>query len=194
MPNAPCLALSPADDLGRSVFGALDTLTASVDTFASGLRTGHPQPQLRPGHADVGAWSNVDSHPRAAKAPTTESVRAEQAASPAANLKNAVRNRVFDLIKYAIEDQEALPLSSSMIALNQFLNEHNAAMPLLDTDRRGHLVATWCDAKGSMLSLKFLEGQRIEYAWTLESKNKVLFPSIMSFKSWVFFCLFKYPK
>ncbi len=92
----------------------------------------------------------------------------------ARGMPESVKRRIFDLMKYSLEDGEALPNSRSIAALEHFIEQApEAALPLLGTDDTGLMVATWRKGQESMLSIKFDEGNCIHYAWTLENKKQV---------------------
>lgn len=160
------LVYSPSTDFTRSLFGVLDP-------FAVDARPMPPQ-LVRQRKGKLPAWAPPDP-PRTANAPTAESIEREVPPRPEPRVSRAVRSRVFELLKYSIEDRDTLPSASSIAALNTFLAQHlSAAMPLLASDSTGSLVATWRKGQVSMLSLKFLGQRRIEYAWALDVEKTVV--------------------
>jgi hypothetical protein len=160
------LTYSPTTDFTRSLFGVFDSFGPEAQTL-------RPQ-AVRPRRGELPAWAPSDT-PRTAIAPTAESIGFEVTQRPEADVKRAVRSRVFDLLKYSIEDDDAPPSASSIAALNTFLAQYqNTSMPLLASDSSGNLVATWRRGQVSMLSLKFIEGRRIEYAWAFDAGKTVV--------------------
>lgn len=93
-------------------------------------------------------------------------------ASDPINLVAAVGNRLFELMRFSIEDGEPLPSSESIAGLWRFLDQNPSVQnPLLTSDSEGVLIATWRISTVSMLSIRFIDRARIEFAWTLQDKN-----------------------
>ena len=68
-----------------------------------------------------------------------------------------VGRRILDLIRFAMEDREAMPSSSSTLAFWDFLEAKKlTSIPLLTTDDAGNLVATWRASQDEMLTVKFV--------------------------------------
>ncbi|WP_406867751.1 hypothetical protein [Paraburkholderia fungorum] len=83
-----------------------------------------------------------------------------------------IGNRLFELIRYAIEDGEPLPGKESIAGLWKFLEVCSPAnCPLLASGPDGTLVATWRIDNVSMLSMRFLNRLQIEFAWALQDNN-----------------------
>jgi hypothetical protein len=98
----------------------------------------------------------------------------ELGAYSGSDVKDSVRRRIFDLLKYAMEDDEAFPAARSIESMDRFLSENSVKMsPLIASDSNGRLIATWRISQDSMLSIKFFEDDTVEYAWALESGKKV---------------------
>lgn len=113
------------------------------------------------------AWS--PSEDVATSASTTAS---GGVASDPVSLVAAVGNRLFELMGVSIEDGEPLPSSESIAGLWRFLDQNPSVQnPLLTSDSEGVLIATWRISTVSMLSIRFIDRTRIEFAWTLQDKN-----------------------
>lgn len=119
------------------------------------------------------AWTRIKSEEAAPEIPTADSVGFESARSSWDIVRKTIRMRLYELLKYSAEDGEPPPSTSSIVALNSFLEQNQkVSMPLLATDSVGHLVATWRLGQISMLSLKFIEGRKVEFAWAYEARRK----------------------
>jgi hypothetical protein len=158
------IAYSPSTDFTRSLFGELDSFGADAQTSQL----------FRPWKGKVGASRSPDLA-TTAKAPIAESMGFEVAYPPESDVAGAVRNRVFELLKYSIEDRDALPSASSIAALYTFLRQYqNTLMPLLASDSTGSLIATWRKGQASMLSIKFVQERRIEFAWAYDTGKTIV--------------------
>ena len=84
-----------------------------------------------------------------------------------------VRRRLLELMKYSILDDEAVPEESSVSGLNAFLAKYSYVQtPLLSSDNRGLVVATWKLNETSMLSFRFIDRFNIQYAWALNGNGE----------------------
>lgn len=159
---------SPATDFKRSVFGVLG---GELGRFGRGVTPTATQfTKFGVTLPRVPAWDTFVADPRTEGGPTTESIIDDQVAAPSSAVKQAVRDRVLELIRCSIEDQEEIPATSSISGLNRFLEQFaSTSMPLLATDTSGRIVATWRLGAQSMLSIKFVHGERIEFAWAFDA-------------------------
>ena len=160
---------SAATLLTASTFGSLDVLGLST----AYRKPKHCKPVSRP--AGIAAFSSAPTS-EPAPSPAVAEVLARTLLAPAkAAIWERIDARIRELTKYSMEDAEQPPLPDSIHNLRQFLEKApQAKIPLLSSDAAGNLIATWRKSTDSMLSLKFLGGQKLQFAWSVEeSKNKI---------------------
>lgn len=153
--EAATIPLSAARDAGLTMYRPPSRRASSR----------HPIGGLKKHHVDV--WSEPSED--IASADATDSTGLD---STVGNVKSAVGYRLFELIRYSCEDGEPLPTQDSIAGLWTFFDLHPTARnPLLTSDSEGFLVATWRTNVVSMLSIRFKDRTRIEFAWAREEKN-----------------------
>lgn len=82
-----------------------------------------------------------------------------------------IRHRVFELMKCCAEDGEPMPSVESHDGLMGFIGQiGDVRMPLLTSDDDGLLVATWRQGQHAMLSIRFLNASKIEFAIATETR------------------------
>jgi hypothetical protein len=82
-----------------------------------------------------------------------------------------IRARLFELMKCCIDDGDPVPSQESHRGLMGFIaHVADARMPLLAADDDGLLVATWRRGQHSMLSIRFLDESKIEFAISRETR------------------------
>lgn len=152
--EAATLALSPARDAGI--------------TYGTLRRPSFPRVRATPAttyHAD--AWSPSEE----VAIPVNATDSSELGSTPL-SVTSEVSHRLFELIRYSTEDDEPLPTQDSISGLWAFFDRcPTAKNPLLTSDSDGSLVATWRISTVSMLSIRFLDRTRIQFAWAREDKN-----------------------
>lgn len=169
--------MSPARDFEMSWFGsrgesslktAISGRDGSVRDYPRSTQrpltyvVGEPAAVSRKSKMTVTQAAHVDHFPVVAPAVDAQSIDAGAQSS----LRQAIGSRVLDLIRYAVADSESLPLPLSFSGLLAFVACYpSVPMPLLTTDDIGALVATWRASKDEMLSIKFLDRKRIQFAW-----------------------------
>lgn len=88
------------------------------------------------------------------------------------SVTSEVGHRLYELMRYSTEDDEPLPTQDSISGLWAFFDRcPTATNPLLTSDSDGSLVATWRISTVSMLSIRFLDRVRIQFAWAREEKS-----------------------
>jgi len=113
------------------------------------------------------AWS-----PSEGGATLADTTASSEVGSEPLTLVPAIGNRLFELMRFSIEDDEPLPSTESIAGLWRFVDQNPSAHnPLLTSDSGGVLIATWRISTVSMLSIRFIDRTRIEFAWTLQDKN-----------------------
>jgi hypothetical protein len=82
-----------------------------------------------------------------------------------------IRARLYELMKCCLEDGDPVPRQELHRGLMGFIAQvEDARMPLLTADDDGLLVATWRQGQHSMLSIRFLDESKIEFAISKETK------------------------
>ena len=118
---------------------------------------------------EIAAWSGEVADVEPEELGPSIDAALEHIAKPA--FPAAISRRLIDLIRYAAEDGEPLPLPESLSGLSQFLASRKAAAgrPLLATDGQGYVIASWRVGQVSMLSIKFLDKRKVQFAWAIEA-------------------------
>jgi hypothetical protein len=116
----------------------------------------------------VDAWSAPEEVVASPNASTSGLLNSERI-----SLAAAIGYRLFELMKFSIEDSEPLPSPDSIADLWRFIDENpSAPNPLLTSDSEGVLVATWRTSAVSMLSIRFVGKSQIEFACTRQDKHE----------------------
>ena len=146
----------------------LSTARDAGITYGTLRRPSFPRVRVTPATTyNADAWS-----PSEEVAIPVNATDSSEVGSTPLNVTSEVSHRLFELIRYSTEDDEPLPTQDSISGLWAFFDRcPTAKNPLLTSDSDGSLVATWRISAVSMLSIRFLDRARIEFAWAREDKN-----------------------